>query len=97
MEGLRNLYLSEDIRPFEVRRPKFKEGYPEASIREGPEELTLRAEEVGCQKSCINVDHIAEDRWGPPMVDADWQPFAKQSTKEFKAANGRICTSTAKK
>ena len=37
-----------------------------------PEELTLRAEEVRTQKSCINVDHIAEERRGPPLVDADW-------------------------
>ena len=36
----------------------------EVSIREGPEELTLRTEEVGSKKkkACINVDHIAEDR-----------------------------------
>ena len=32
-------------------------------MREGPEEWTLRAAEVGSQKACINVDHIAEDRW----------------------------------
>ena len=63
--------LNKGMRPFEVRRPKFKEECPEASVREGPEELMLRAEEVGSQKSCINVGHIA-DRWGPPLVDADW-------------------------
>ena len=28
--------------------------------------------EVNTQKSCINVDHIAQDRWRPPLVDADW-------------------------
>ena len=38
-------------------------------IREGQEELTLRAAEVNTQKSCINVDHIAQDRWRPPLVD----------------------------
>ena len=36
-----------------VRFPGFEEGL---------EELTLRAEEVGFQKSCINVGLIAEDR-----------------------------------
>ena len=63
MEGLRNFikvddhcaldvgHLTEGVRPFEVRRPKFKEGCPEASIREGPEELTPRAEEVGLRNS----------------------------------------------
>ena len=62
-------HLVEGIRLFEVRRPKFEEEWP--SIREFPEELTLRTEGVGSQKSCMNVDHIAEDRWGPPSVDAD--------------------------
>ena len=42
-----------------------------------PKELTLRAEEVGTQKSCINVDHIAQDRWGPLLVDADWDAFCQ--------------------
>ena len=52
------------MRPFQVRRLKFKDGCTEEAIRVGPEELTLRAEEVESQKSCINVDHVAEDRWG---------------------------------
>ena len=43
--------------------PKFEEEGPEVSIREGPEELTLRAEEVCTQKLCVNVDHIWQDRW----------------------------------
>ena len=34
-------------------------------------ELTLRAEEVGSQQSCINIDHIAQDGWGPLLVYAD--------------------------
>ena len=63
MEGLRNFikvdnhcalnvgHLKEGTRSFEVRRPKFEEECSEVSIREGPEELTLRAEEVGSQNS----------------------------------------------
>ena len=39
-------------------------------IREG-------TEEVGSKKSCINVDHIAQDRRGPPLVDADWHAFCQ--------------------
>ena len=46
-----------------------------------PEELTLRAEEVGTQKSCMNVGHIAEDRWGPPLVDADWHACGQAISK----------------
>ena len=47
------------------------------SFREGPEDLTLRTEEVRSKKSCISVDHISQDRWGPPLVDADWPCIAK--------------------
>ena len=64
-------------RPFEVRRPKCEEGRPEVLIREGPEELTLRAEEVGTQKSCVNVDQIAQERWRSPLVDADCHAFCQ--------------------
>ena len=55
-------HLKETKNLFEVRRPKIEEGCPKVSIREGAEELTLRAEEVGAPKACINVDHIAQDR-----------------------------------
>ena len=75
MEGLRSFikednrravdvsHLLKGIRPFEVQKPNFREDYPEAAIREGTDELTLRAEEVGTLKACINVDHIEDDRW----------------------------------
>ena len=74
MEGLSNFievdnhsaldvgHLKQGTRSFEERRPKCKEECPEALIREGPEELTLRTEEVRSKKSCIDVDHIAQDR-----------------------------------
>ena len=55
--------LSEGFRPLSVQRAKFKEGCPEVTIREGPEELTLRAEEMRSLKLCTKVDHIADDRW----------------------------------
>ena len=89
MEGLRNFvqvdnqcalevgHLKEGTRSFEVRSPKFQEERPEVSIRGRPEELALRTAEVGSKKACINVDHIAEDRWEPLLVDADWNPFCQ--------------------
>ena len=46
-------------------------------VREGPEELILRAEEVGTQKSCFNVGLVAQERWGPPLVDGDWHAFCQ--------------------
>ena len=42
------------------------------TVRESPDELTLGAEEVGTWKSCITVDHVAKERWGPSLVDYDW-------------------------
>ena len=77
MEGLRNIDKNgrslcsgrgpSKGRSFEVRKLKFEEECPEVSIREGPEELTLRTDEVGSKKKCVNVDHIAEDRWRPSL------------------------------
>ena len=61
---------------------KCEEASPEVLIREGPEELTLRAEEVGTQKSCLNVDHIAQERWGPPLVDRRSAEVMKEKTRE---------------
>ena len=42
-------------------------GCPEVTVRESPDEWTLRAEEVGTWKTYINVDHIEKKRWGPPF------------------------------
>ena len=53
-------HLSEALGTFKIRRPKGSERYPEVTVRESPDELALRAEEVGTRKSYINVDHIAE-------------------------------------
>ena len=109
MDGLRNFievdnhsaldvgHLKEGTRSFVVRRPKFGEGCPEVSVRRGPKELTLRTEEVGSQNACINVDHIAEDRWGPPLVDADWHAFTGRSTNLLMAETGENCANTTKK
>ena len=72
------------MRPFYVQKPKFSEDDPEAAIREGADELTLRAEEVTTLKACINIDHIEDGRWGPPLADAGWHASATQFTKELK-------------
>ena len=55
--------LKKGTRTLEVRMPKCEEERPEVLIREGPEELTLRAEDVCTQKLCVNVGHIWQDRW----------------------------------
>ena len=44
-------------------------------VRERPDELTLRAEEVNSLKTLISVYHNEPERLGPPLVDADWYAF----------------------
>ena len=41
-------------------------------------------------KACINVDHMGEKFWGPPMVDADWHAFCQAIKKEVKEVSGKI-------
>ena len=68
---------SRATRTFQVRKPKVPGGCPEVTVRESPGELTLRAEEVETSKALMNVDHIEQERWGPPLVDADWYAFCQ--------------------
>ena len=49
---------------FKVRKPKVPEGGSDFTIREGPDELTLRAEEVNTLKAYIDVNHIEQERSG---------------------------------
>ena len=61
-------------------------------LREGADDLTLRAEEFNSQKACIHVDHINEkfgDRFWWTQIGT---PFAKQLTQEFQEVSGKICT-----
>ena len=51
------------------------------TVRKSPDELTLRAEEVGTWKSYIVVDHTAKERWSSPLVDADWHAFCQSLYK----------------
>ena len=55
--------LRQCCRSLKVRKPKFSAAFPEATIREGTDELTLRADEVETQRAFINTEHIEFDRW----------------------------------
>ena len=46
-------------------------------VRESPDELTLRSEEVNTSKALINVNHSEPSRWALPLVDADWYAFCQ--------------------
>ena len=70
-------YLNQGRGTFKVRKPKVPDGCQEVTVTESPEELTLRAEEVGTVKAYVNVDHIARERCGLPNVDYDWHAFCQ--------------------
>ena len=46
-------------------------------VKESPDDLTLRAEEVNTSKALINVNHIEPERWCPHLVNADWDAFCQ--------------------
>ena len=81
------------------RSRQFSEDYSEA-LREGADDLTLRAEEVKTLKACISVDHNEENRWGPPLVDADSNCSLPRNIfffyiyifLELEGVNGKSCT-----
>ena len=60
-----------------VRKPEFREGSSDVTVRESLDVLTLRAEEVVTSKAYIDVNHIEPEKWGPPLVDADWHAFCQ--------------------
>ena len=74
-------HLRQGARPLHVQKTSFSEAYPEAAIRKGADESTLRADEVGTLRAFINTDHIEFERWGPPLVDADWHAFSQAICK----------------
>ena len=69
--------LRRGTRSIHVKKPQFSEAFRGAVIREGADELTLRAEEVGMQRAVIDTKHIEIERWEPPPVDADWLAFCQ--------------------
>ena len=62
---------------FKYESRKCQESCSDVTVRENPDELTLRAEEVETSKALININHIEPERWGPLLVDADWCAFCQ--------------------
>ena len=54
-------------------------------------------QEVGSLKGCINVGHIAEDRWGPPLVDDGRHAFGQAIHKGIEGSDWENCAITTKK
>ena len=64
------------------------EGCSVVIVRENPDQLTLRVEEVNTLKAYIDVNHIKPERWDPPKVDADWHAFNQAL---YKGIEGEDC------
>ena len=74
--------LRRGTKSVEVKKLKFSETFPVAAIREGADELTLRADEVGSQRAFINTESIEFERWDRRWLTETGTLSAKQSTKE---------------
>ena len=82
MDGLRSVIEADNHSAVDVE-PQLSETLPEAVIREGTDELTLRAEEVSTQRAFMNTKYIELDRWGPPEVDAEAAGAKKPSESQY--------------
>ena len=67
--------LSRGTKSIRVIKPQFRDAFLEAAIREGADELTLRAEEVGSLRTFTDTTHFGLER--SPLVDADWHAFGQ--------------------
>ena len=79
------------------RSPQFSEAFPEAAIREGADELTLRADEVGHSGSSSTQTSLISRGGDRRWLMRTGTLSAKQSTKELKGKNGKSCIATTEK
>ena len=54
---------------------------PEAAVREGAEELTLRRGEEGGLRTFVDATNVGDSRCGPPLVDKDWHAICQDIFK----------------
>ena len=73
--------LRRGTKSLHFQKAAVQRGVPEATIREGADQLTLRADEVGTKRAFINTEHIEFERFGPPQVGADWHTFCQAICK----------------
>ena len=64
--------LQKNVEYRRVVTPKFTTDSPEAVVREGADELTMRADEESALHTLIDTTNLPDKRWGPPLVDEEW-------------------------
>ena len=82
--------LRQGTTSLKVGKPKFSEAFPEATIWEGADDLTLRADEVGTLRA-LSTQSTLNLRG----VDRTGMLSSKQSTKELKGKSGESCSVTS--
>ena len=76
--------LRRGTKSIQVKKPQFSEAFPEAVIRDGADELTLRAEEVGLLRTFVDTKHVELERW----MRTDTPSFSTITTKSLHEAAG---------
>ena len=81
--------LGEKSEAMKVVRPNFDTvSFPNAVIRGGVVELTLRRCEEGTQRSFFNTAKVEAGRWRPPLVDV-YRSVEGSGTRELVPSSWR--------
>ena len=70
---------------FKGRKPKAPEGGSDVTIRESPEELTLRVEEVNTWKALIVSNTLSRKDGALPWLTRTGMPSARRCTRAILA------------
>ena len=89
-------YLSQGMEKFKIRRPKGSEEYPEVTVRESPDELTLRAEEVCTWKTSMSTTMKKNDGVLPWLITTG-MPSVRRCTEASMEKTGEKCMTPIKK
>ena len=76
---------------FKVRKPKVPEGGPDITVREIPDELTLRAEEVNTLRAYMVSTTLHRKDGALPWLMLTGMLSARRCTRASKEKIGKIC------
>ena len=68
-----------------MMKPKFTTYFPDAAVREGADELALRAAE-GVLRSFMDTTNVGDKRWEPALADGDWHAICLAIYKGVEGA-----------
>ena len=86
--------LEKTLQSLSVVELQFTADFPEAVVREGADELTLRRGEEGTQRSFTNTTNAGDNRWWPPLVDEDWHAICQAILKGIEGEEWKGCTTS---